>query len=149
MFNPPPQERFSHCWLQADISHAWRGEVSAEEFYSEQGDGVQRVQTVSLWPGIWIGPNVHWPSFPKNGFKKLRTRSLQRDQKTSSWFLFSFYEPLNIRDVTSMSLFSHESAYETSLPQEATWPLLRHPASNGSHVCVCVWDIFLRLKYNL
>ena len=73
------QEPVAHGWLPADISHACRPPGSAEECNSEQGDGVQRVQTVPIWPGArWVRADVHRSSFPKDVFKSLGTHVLIR-----------------------------------------------------------------------
>lgn len=75
LFHSPQQERFGHRRLPADVCHACRTAGSAKKLYSEQGDGLQRVQTVPVRPGArWVTAHVHWSAFLKDVLKTLVTR---------------------------------------------------------------------------
>lgn len=133
------QEWFSHCWLPADIPHAWRTAGSAEKLYSEQGDGVQRVQTVPIRPAArWFRADVYWPSFPKNVLKTLRKFFYRQGHGCiSCFFVISLRHNTvyNKVDVCSMCFLSvifpgcRNFAYYASSPQETTWPQSRKSES--------------------
>lgn len=77
-----PQERFSHGWLPADISHARGAAGATEKLHPEQGDGLQRVQTVSIWPGArQLRAAVHWSPFTKHVLKTVVTNAQKQPGK--------------------------------------------------------------------
>lgn len=88
----PPQKWLGRCRLPAEVPHPGGGEGSAKKLHTEQRNGLQRLQTVSLRPGSRSGPAaVHRSRFLADVLETLMRKCWQTERRIRAPHFFCLF----------------------------------------------------------